>query len=500
METAGQLIGQSAFGSASELRLERSSSKASPLGRSLGLVTLAWMFGSIWWNTTTGTPLTVFAKGLGASNFQFGLLTALPFVASLLSAPGSLLIEWTGWRKRIFLSGFYVQRAMWLAIALIPLWILARYGTAAAGPALWTFLVLMFLMYGSGAIGGPAWLSWMADLVPLRLNGRYFSRRRQWGILTAVPAAVFVGWFLDRCAGTNGLSKTQWCAVLFLGCAVCGLADIHLFQYVPEISAAPRRDVHPLKAMRLPLRNRRFMCYSGLAGSLTFAVNLLGQFATLYLIEQVGISNMGVQMILVVTPMLAQLLVLGVWGRAADRMGKKPLLILASIGLVPVGLGWCLVTPGSVWLAYLLTGLGAALWTGIEVANLNLVLETSGCATSKEQGCSSYAAINSVIINLGGGLGGLAAGLIAELLGNWHWQPLPALKSATFYDILFIASGVLRLASLLIFLPLLHEPTARSTRQTFRFMTSGLAALLITTSSQPLRMLGLARHRKAALN
>ncbi|HXE53958.1 MAG TPA: MFS transporter, partial [Tepidisphaeraceae bacterium] len=337
------------------------------LRRAMGTVTLAWMFGSVWSATTTGEPLTLFAQKLGASNFQFGLLTALPFIASLMTVPGSLLIEATGDRKRLFLGSFYLQRSMWFVIALAPIWVLGHLGRGAGSGALSVFLWLMFFMYASGSLGGPAWVSWMADLVPTRLNGKYFSRRRQWGNLTAVPAAIFVGWFLDHYVPADDLSVLRWCAILFLCCAVFGLSDIHLFQYVPSIPKPRQKPGRLLAALNEPLHDRQFIRYSAYVGLLTFAVNLLGQFATLYLLEQVGVGNMAVQMILVVAPMLGQLLVLGIWGRAADRMGKRPLLVLASIGLVPVGIAWCFVSRDRVWLAYLLSGLGAALWTGFEV-------------------------------------------------------------------------------------------------------------------------------------
>src|SRR4051794_8882744 len=66
------------------------------LRNALGLVTVAWVFGSVWQTATAGAPLTLFATSLRASQFQFGLLSALPFIASLVSMPASLLIERTG--------------------------------------------------------------------------------------------------------------------------------------------------------------------------------------------------------------------------------------------------------------------------------------------------------------------------------------------------------------------------------------------------------------------
>jgi hypothetical protein len=78
-----------------------------PLRNTLEIVTLSWVFGSVWQTTVTGVPLTRFAAELHASPWQFGLLTAMPFLAALLSLPASLIIEHTGARKLCFLGGVY---------------------------------------------------------------------------------------------------------------------------------------------------------------------------------------------------------------------------------------------------------------------------------------------------------------------------------------------------------------------------------------------------------
>ena len=172
----------------SPLEISAPELRGASLRRALGLVTLAWVFGSVWQTATSGAPLTLFATSLHASPFQFGLLTALPFIASLVSMPASLWTERTGLRKPIFLWGTYPNRLLWFPIALVPMYIVFRMGAGGYALAMGLFLVLMFLMHSSGAVGSPAWTSWMADVVPERLRGKYFSRRRQWGIASAIPA------------------------------------------------------------------------------------------------------------------------------------------------------------------------------------------------------------------------------------------------------------------------------------------------------------------------
>ena len=447
-----------------------------PARRSLELITLGWFFGSVWLTATTGSPTTVFLKGLGATPFQFGVVAALPFIASLLSLPASLLIERTGERKKVFLYGLYLQRLLWFPIALLPLWLVSWYGDAGAAGAMKIFLLLMLIMHAAGAAGGPAWVSWMADVVPERLRGKYFSRRRQWGVVSAIPTALLAGWLLDRCAATSdAITVLRWCAILFMCAAVFGLADIHLFQYLPAVPKAPRKGSGLLKALGGPLRDGQFLWFAAFVGTLTFAVGFMQQFITLYLLDKdhVGVSSGSTQLIVLVVPMAAQFLALPVWGTAVDRMGKKPVLALAGLGLVPVALGWCFMGPHNLWLGFLLGAAHMVLWSGIDIANFNVVLEMSGSGGKGEAGGgSAYVAVNSVIVNVAGCLGGLVAGLIAQGLKDWSWTPLVGGRTVSFYDVLFVLSGALRLGAVVVFLPFIHEPGARTATEALRFIAA----------------------------
>jgi MFS family permease len=204
---------------------------------------------------------------------------------------------------------------------------------------------------------------------------------------------------------------------------------------------------------------------------------------------------------LIVTPYLAQLAFLGLWGHTADRMGKKPLLVLSSLGLVPVGIGWCVLTESTVWVGYILSALGAALWAAVEIANFNIVLEMSETPDKEGAGGgSAYVAVNSVIVNIAGCLGGLAAGVIAESLKNW--EAFWLFKTFRGYDILFAVSAVMRLLAVVVFLPFIHDATARPTAQAVRFMMSNVYNNLFNALQQPVKILRMGRDgvekRKAA--
>ena len=161
------------------------------------MITLGWVFGAVWMSATSGAPLTRFASSLHCSGFQFGLLSALPFLASLLSMPASLLIDRTGRRKTIFLCGLYLQRRCGCRSpscrsGCSPIMGLPRRRGDARVPR----------AHAPDALRRCRRRASVDELDGRRragqVYGKYFSRRRQWGILSGIPAALVVGWLLDH--------------------------------------------------------------------------------------------------------------------------------------------------------------------------------------------------------------------------------------------------------------------------------------------------------------
>ena len=493
------------------------------------LVTLAWVFGSVHFTALAGAPVTLFAEALGATPFTFGLLAAAPFAASLLSMPAAVWSDYTGRRKSIFLVALYLHRLLWWPIAVVPPALL-YYGLIDGPTALGVFVGLVALMHCCGAVGGPPWMSWMADVIPRRVRGRYFARRRQWGIVSALPAALLVGFLLDRFVGTNGEASAAAgvdvsgrpdfhvllvCGGVFVVSALFGISDIICFHWVPHESKPQAGDEPFGVAMRrlaaslwLPLKDRRFVAFAGLMGMLTFSTAPVGQFATLLLVQKLRVDNLAVQTMLLVAPMIASLAVSGVWGRAVDRFGKKAVLGLASAGIIPVALGWALVashsTPGGVtwpWIvvAYLASAGGGLFWAGVEIANFNYVLDLAGTAKGghTKSGPASgagggYVAVNSVLVNVAGVAGGLTFGKLAGSTQGLAVDAGPVLGVIDGFAVLFLVAMGLRILATVVFLPLVQEDPAfrhHKARHALRYITSNLYNNTFGAVLQPVRAL-----------
>jgi hypothetical protein len=121
---------------------------------------------------TGGALLVAFALLLGASNAVIGLIAAVGPLAQIFQLPAILLVERSRLRKRLVVLTAAASRLSWIFVAALP-WFL---------PAAWRiplFLLSLGVYFALAAIAGCAFNSWMRDLVPDRIAGRYFGRRRR---------------------------------------------------------------------------------------------------------------------------------------------------------------------------------------------------------------------------------------------------------------------------------------------------------------------------------
>lgn len=331
----------------------------------------------------------------------------------------------------------------------------------------------------------------MADLVPEPIRGRYFTRRRQLGIVTAVPTALLAGLLFDRFVPvTDDAAALRWCAALFAIVSLAGVVDIVMFANVLPVTQ--RRASGPIwLTLVRPLRDRHFRWFCFYMATLTAAIAPMGQFTTLYLVEVLHVGATQVQLMLLVGPMIGQFVILPVWGRVADRFGRRPMMAIATLGLVPIGLGWCAVGAGHAWLGHVLSIGGAMLWAGVETANFNLVIAMSGtggddAAEASGARGSGYVSVNSVILAIAGALGGLGAGwMMASLRGTTH--AIAGVGTIGPYETLFLASAALRLLASVVFLPRLHEPGAKPTRDAIEYMADNIYSNVLGVMLAPIK-------------
>ena len=151
------------------------------------------IFAHLYANFTGGIFLPAFALILLASDFTIGLLASIPLFSNVAQIFGALLIERFGKRKKITLGFSFLSRSLWIPIIFLILILFHE----KRDLLLSLMILLIVIHHVVAAVGGVAWLSWMSNLVPPVIRGRFFGLRNSvLGIIT-LTATLFGGLFLD---------------------------------------------------------------------------------------------------------------------------------------------------------------------------------------------------------------------------------------------------------------------------------------------------------------
>src|SRR5256886_14241038 len=146
---------------------------------------------------TSGGALTAWALYLELPPFLIGVPRALPFTAQLVQLPAAWCTRRFG-SRRAALWTIGISRQCVLPLACLPFVPLP----VASKQAI--FLGCAFTSAALSVAGNNAWTSWMGDLVPGIVRGRYFGRRSALCALAATCASLTAGLVLDNGGDHHG--------------------------------------------------------------------------------------------------------------------------------------------------------------------------------------------------------------------------------------------------------------------------------------------------------
>ena len=328
------------------------------LRTSLRASTLDGVFAAIFHNIAGGVLLSNFLVELDAGPFAVGMLTSIPLMANLLQPLGAHFSERTTSRHQYCLWIYGISRLPWLLLVV-------GIGLASWGHmnphqlVIWTLSILV-ATYFLGALGSASWMSWMAALVPQRLRGRYFGIRNSAASLTNLIAIPMAGLAV---ASWPGGSLQGYGIVLAFGILAGFLslgfqffiADVNpqiqnsaLIENTPGKTQREKEcsksseltetvDLPPEAAVANPqqsannnvsiLQNPNFLIFLLYFGMWTFAANLSTPFLNFYMLDTLAID---VRWVTLYSGLMsgAHLLMMILWGKLADRIGNRPILLL----------------------------------------------------------------------------------------------------------------------------------------------------------------------------
>jgi MFS family permease len=427
-----------------------SSQKISKLAirTSLKASTIHGIFTAVFSNTTGGVLLTNFLLKLGATPIDIGLLSSIPLLVNFLQPVGSHIADRMQSRHWYTLAILGSSRLLWLVLVVGIMWLIWS-DTDPHQLVSWTLGIILITNI-LGALGACAWFSWMAALVPHRLRGRYFGFRNSATSLTNLLCMPLLGFAISALPGDT----LQNYGILLLLAVIIGvvslvsqfwMTDVNPQTAYSAIASSQKKENADSQFEKLSLlKDINFLKFLLYVGLWTFAMNISTPFLYFYMLHDLALD---LSTVTLYSSLLsgANIVTLMFWGKLADRVGNRPLLLLACGAMTIMPFFWMSAKADSVsvwvWIPliyFMCGGFGAA----IELCNNNIQM-----AVAPKVRPSQYYALAAAVIGVCGGLGSIGGGFLAQM------------------DIIGSLSGLFALSAVLRFiaiLPLLFVREPRS--------------------------------------
>jgi len=414
---------------------------------SLRALTFESVFATVFYSIIGSALLTNFLLELGAGPVKIGLLASIPQLVNLLQPLGAYLVDRSPSFNWFSMCIFVPSRLLW--VILVPaIWLVTSVTSDITGDQV-VLLTLGIILVTNiiEALGRAPFLGWTAVLVPQRLRGRYFGFRNSLVSLTNLVGVPLLGLAVSTWPGGT---LQGYGVVLVLG-IVFGLSSLVSQFWLTDVNPQLLKVAHSETSQPQPtgidlsfLKDTNFLKFVFYIAIWCFAVNVSAPFFNLYMLDNLEIN---VSLVTIYTGIStgANMLLLLLWGKLADRIGNRPLLVFVGllVGVTPLlwlGTG---ADPISLWvwlpLLHVLTG---GTWAAIDLCTNNLMM-----AVAPVGNLSKYFAITGAVAGVSGAIGITIGSFLATLAGGGGLLGL------------FVLSGVLRLFALL---PLLFVQEERS--------------------------------------
>lgn len=432
--------------------------------RSLKVFIYAVMGGVVWSNITTGVAMTGYMKQLGASDFLYGIVMALPPLANAFQFLVSYWMERTLKRTELFMISGLIQRSIWIPLALAPFFVPATQPQLR----LWSVVVLAAVSAGMGPLMNVPFYSLLNDVVPMRIRGRYLATRSKISTLVGLLLGLITGFVLDALPGYAGY------AVVFVIAGVFGLFDIccYFFTKLPPMRPTPGR-AGLWTMLRQVLSDKKYMRMVLSLTAWFFSVQLCAPYMNVFARSGVMMSNFQVILTGQVMYNLLLVLVVSKWGRAMDEYGNKPVFVVSCFLSAFMPAFWIWLGPGMMAVVAVSQAFSGATYCAVDLSAQNLFMNQA-----PEKNRSMYYAVYFIFTQLLGlALGSAAGGFLLDNVLCHVEQAALSLGGVPFtrYNALFALSTALRLTVVLSLLVRIEDAQARPVADLARAMRAAPA-------------------------
>lgn len=382
---------------------------------------------------TGGILLSNFLVELGASPVVFGMLSSIPMLVNLIQPLGAYLSERSTSRFQYSVWTHGIGRLLWLVLVIGI--VSVSWGVVNTNQLVILTLLIVLFSHLLGGLGTASWLTWVAMIVPRRLRGRYFGIRNSAASLTNLVCVPVAGLAVSHWYGgtLQGYGVVLLVSIVFgivgLGCQYFQVDMNPQLQNTYYGKSPQTNDIQPeiaknesseiLQSIHPPQdqltnsiwKNSNFLIFLLYFSFWTLAVNLSAPFFNLYMLDTL---NLDVSYVTIYNSLQAgaNLLMLILWGKLADKIGNRSILICIGILVAATPLLWLGISVNrfDIWLWLpLLHILSGGTWAAIDLCSNNIQLDI---APMKNQ--SIYFAIAAAVTGASGALGATIGSFIVQ--------------------------------------------------------------------------------------
>lgn len=394
---------------------------------SLKASTIDGMFATFFSSVTGGVFLTNFLLELGASPTQIAMVASIPMLANLVQPIGAYFSERTTSRHLYCLWIYGISRSLWFGLAFCIF--LLGWIDLTSSFLIYLTLGIVILSYFLGAFGSAPWFSWIGALVPPKLRGRYFGVRSSAANLTNLISVPLIGSIVAKWAG----GSLQGYGVVLLFAIVSGLISLWFQNFMIDVNPQTGgrfstesakikqvQDESVSKQLFQPIsfisfwRESNFLKFLLYFNFWAFSVNLSAPFFNVYMLDCL---NLDLSYVTFYNSLLtgANLLTIVVWGKLADRIGNRPILLGVGAIFAIFPILWLMTgtTSASTWLYLpLLHIIAGGTSAAIDLCTNNLQL---GIAPKRNQ--SMYFGVAAAFAGISGAFGANLGGFLVQYSG-----------------------------------------------------------------------------------
>ena len=376
--------------------------------------------------------ISPFAVALKASNFQIGLLSALPSLIPIELLSAKFMEKFS--RKKIITFGVLLQALLWLPIALLSALFLKN---PALTPVL---LIIFYTVYALvGLFISPVWSSWMKDIVDEEKRGKYFGKRNKIAGAAGLAATLIAGFILDFFKNQGYILLGF--GVLFILAALFKMVSRSYLkrQYEPKLKIQEGYYFSFWQFLKKSLKNNygKFVIFIAL---INFTVALSGPFFTPYMLRDLGLNYVTFILLNLIIPSVVTLVTMPLWGILTDRYGSVKIMQTTAWFIPFIPIAW-IISPNIYWLIFIQVISGIT-WAGFNLAAGNFTYDA--VTPQRMSICSAYMLVLS---GMGAFLGAILGGLLASL-------PITFMNIFFF---VFVISGIARLIVISVMLKKIKE-------------------------------------------